>query len=360
MRLHLLLISLFLCLSSHMETKAACQLSKWISEDASGKAQVTCTDGTLDIVSPDGLSLWYKERLTGNYEISYRAKVIMEHGASDRLSDLNCFWGASDPQHPDDFFARSDWRKGIFQNYNTLNLFYVGYGGNDNKTTRFRRYHGEYYGTDDAKVKPLLKEYTDQAHLLKPNHWYDIRIRVENDVTTYTIDGEELFRQTISSGEGDGYFALRLWQNHVSLADFRVSPLKEEPQAVTDERLLSFEEPQVPAFISGTASRLSISDEHFRAGSHSLCWDYEPEAVLSIRKDLKFEKKDPTGKDTYLSAFIVWVYNEQAQDKQIEFQFLKDGKKCASFPFRHQLHRLARGVGVLRTQHARHSRGRDE
>lgn len=55
--------------------------------------------------------------------------------------------------------------------------------------------------------------------------------------------------------------------------------------------------------------------------------------MLSIKKDLKFEKKDPTGKDTYLSAFIVWVYNEQAQDKKIEFEFLKDGKKCTSFPF---------------------------
>ena len=35
----------------------------------------------------------------------------------------------------------------------------------------------------------------------------------------------------------------------------------------------------------------------------------------------------------YLSAFIVWVYNEDAQDKQIEFQFYKDGKLCTSFPF---------------------------
>ena len=29
----------------------------------------------------------------------------------------------------------------------------------------------------------------------------------------------------------------------------------------------------------------------------------------------------------------MWVYNEQAQDKKIEFEFLKDGKKCTSFPF---------------------------
>lgn len=41
----------------------------------------------------------------------------------------------------------------------------MGYGGNDNGTTRFREYHGEYYGVDDAKIKPILKEYTDAAHL---------------------------------------------------------------------------------------------------------------------------------------------------------------------------------------------------
>lgn len=110
-------------------------------------------------------------------------------------------------------------------------------------------------------------------------------------------------------------------------------PVNAEAQVVKSERLLSFEEPQVPAFISGTGSRLGISGEHYKDGLHSLSWTFDPGAVLSVKKDLKFEKKDPTGKDTYLSAFIVWVYNEEAQDKKIRFEFLKDGKKCTSFPF---------------------------
>lgn len=110
-------------------------------------------------------------------------------------------------------------------------------------------------------------------------------------------------------------------------------PVNAEAQVVKSERLLSFEEPQVPAFISGTGSRLGISREHYKDGLHSLSWTFDPGAVLSVKKDLKFEKKDPTGKDTYLSAFIVWVYNEEAQDKKIRFEFLKDGKKCTSFPF---------------------------
>ena len=107
-----------------------------------------------------------------------------------------------------------------------------------------------------------------------------------------------------------------------------------EAQVVKNERLLSFEDGEVPAYMTTDATaRLTINDEHYKDGLHSLGWEYEPGAVFSVKKDLMFEKKDPTGKDLYLSAFIVWVYNEQAQDKQIRFEFLKDGKLCTSFPF---------------------------
>ena len=104
-------------------------------------------------------------------------------------------------------------------------------------------------------------------------------------------------------------------------------------QVVTDERMFSFEKPQIPDCITATHSRLSVSDLHYKDGKHSLEWTFEPGGILELKKDLKFEKKDPTGKDLYLSAFIVWVYNEVPQDAIIEFQFLKDGKRCTSFPF---------------------------
>lgn len=90
-------------------------------------------------------------------------------------------------------------------------------------------------------------------------------------------------------------------------------------QIVTDERMFSFEEPQLPACITGVQSRLGISGAHYKDGKHSLEWTFEPNGRLELRKDLKFEKKDPTGKDLYLSAFIVWIYNEQPQDAAIEF-----------------------------------------
>lgn len=126
---------------------------------------------------------------------------------------------------------------------------------------------------------------------------------------------------------------LSKWTMGVGMLLGALLPVNAGAQVVKNERLLSFEEQQVPAFVSGTGSCLDISEEHYKDGMRSLSWTFSPGAVLSVKKDLAFEKKDVTGKDTYLSAFIVWVYNEQAQDKKITFEFLKDGKKCTSFPF---------------------------
>ena len=132
--------------------------------------------------------------------------MVMNGGEHDRLSDMNCFWAANDPKHLGKLLARSTWRNGIFRNYNTLNLFYVGYGGNDNTTTRFRRYYGQFYDVDEARI----------------NH---IRIRVQNNSTTFLVDGEELFRLPLEAGAGDGHFGLRLLQNHVRFTNFHIERL---------------------------------------------------------------------------------------------------------------------------------------
>ena len=110
--------SLFLLFPFIMQAQVI--LKNWAIEDHSGEMQIMVSGDTLDITAPKGLTLWYNKRLTGDYEISYRIKMLMQGGKYDRLSDLNCFWAANDPQYPDDIFARSEWRNGVFKNYNTL------------------------------------------------------------------------------------------------------------------------------------------------------------------------------------------------------------------------------------------------
>ena len=51
--------------------------------------------------------------MSGKVTIEYDACVVVESDG-DRLSDLNCFWMASDPQYPDNLWKREKWRSGIF------------------------------------------------------------------------------------------------------------------------------------------------------------------------------------------------------------------------------------------------------
>ncbi len=219
----IILGSLFLFSSSILPAQVS--LRDWIIEDHSGEMKIEVASDTLDITTPKGFTMWYKTRLTGDYEISYHVKFVMEGGENDRLSDLNCFWAANDPQHPDNLYARGAWRNGFFPNYKSLKLFYAGYGGNDNTTTRFREYRSGKSNDDDKIVRPILKEYTDTEHLLKPDKWFHIVIRVHEGITTYSINGEELFRYPLKKKQGDGNFGLRLLKKHILFAGFRAKAL---------------------------------------------------------------------------------------------------------------------------------------
>lgn len=195
---------------------------RWFVEAHSPETKFTTRGDTLEISTPKGLTVWYRPRLTGDYEISYSACMPMQGDPNARLSDLNCFWGANDPTNPDNLFARSAYRNGIFQRYKTLTLFYVGYGGNHNSTTRFRQYLSGRPDQPDTEVRPVIKEYLDPDHLLKAGKWYRIRIQVKKDVARFYVDGELLFTRKMKPGEADGNFGLRLLENHVLITDFKV------------------------------------------------------------------------------------------------------------------------------------------
>ena len=160
----------------------------------------------------------------------------MENGAYDRLSDLNCFWMASSPLPNNEEVAKvttplSPWRgaggevfSGAFLDYYRLQCYYLGYGGNHNTTTRFRRYNGDTLAIEDPSHRPpIIKEYTDTAHLLKPNHWYSIRIEVlEDGHTRYFLDEELLVDYRDPSPLLHGWFAFRTTWSHTRLTGFRI------------------------------------------------------------------------------------------------------------------------------------------
>ena len=205
----------------------------WMIESESPDYRVAHLGDTLEIVSPKGLTLWRKEKMKGNVVIEYDACVMDEGGAEDRVSDLNCFWMASDPKHPDNLKKRMAWRNGIFVNSYSLQLYYVGFGGNHNTTTRFRRYDGDEVAIADKEKRPaILKEYTDEAHLLKPNKWYHIRLESMNGRVTYTINGEQLVDFRDARPLTEGWFGFRTTLSRTRIANFRYSctPIEKQPR----------------------------------------------------------------------------------------------------------------------------------
>jgi len=217
---------LLFCTFAFFTLPSFAQSTPWRIEAESAATRVLLRGDTLDITAPQGLSLWWSQPLTAPCTISYRACVVVAGGPCDRLSDLNCFWMASSPLSPNAPLPnRGGVGGGAFLDYYRLQCYYLGYGGNHNTTTRFRRYDGDSLAVTDPSRRPaILKEYTDSAHLLRPNHWYSVRIEVSaNGRTRYFIDDELLVDYQDPSPLLHGWFAFRTTWSHTRLTAFRIT-----------------------------------------------------------------------------------------------------------------------------------------
>lgn len=198
-------------------------LSNWTIEKVSDNTTIEVKDSMLEVVAPKGITLWFNKLIKSPVKIVFDAMVIDNGGEYDRVSDLNCFWMANDPEHPDSMFARSEWRNGVFGRYYSLAMYYAGFGGNNNSTTRFRRYDGNYQQFVENKIRPeILKEYTDSAYLIIPNQWYHVKIIVKGSQVQYYMNEELLFDYCDPNPYSSGYFGLRTVKNHVIYRNFKV------------------------------------------------------------------------------------------------------------------------------------------
>lgn len=191
-------------------------LSRWLVEQQPG-GTVTMKDGALVITDKAGCTVWWKEKLRAPVKISYRAKVA----GGERVSDLNCFWMATDPRVPTDFFGAGSGRDGTFASYDGLKTYYVGCGGNGNTTTRFRRYDGH-------GARPLLPEHDkkDKEALLESGREYRIEIVVTKDGrTTWARDGVVFFDYLDAEPLREGWFGLRTVWSRIEVREFKVEAL---------------------------------------------------------------------------------------------------------------------------------------
>ena len=215
----------------------------WTVESESKDYRVTFRGDTCELLAPKGLTLWRKQAMTTDMVVEYDAQVVDEGQPEDRVSDLNAFWLASDPQHKD-IWSRQQWRQGIFVRCYTLQMYYLGYGGNYNSTTRFRRYDGDERGVDSLAYRPaILKEYTDGDHLLRANHWYHVKIESTGGRTRFYMDGQLLVDYLDPTPLRRGWFGFRTTLSRTRITNFQARTVDNSLRA-TGIQLHWLQEPQ--------------------------------------------------------------------------------------------------------------------
>ncbi|WP_422978581.1 DUF6250 domain-containing protein [Undibacterium sp. TC9W] len=190
-------------------------LRQWQVESVDTKnSDISVGNNQLLIDAAKGATVWFKQKLSGDILIIYTRKVVMEQGRNDRLSDLNQFWMATDPRDQNIFT-----RKGVFEQYDDLRLYYAGIGGNANTTTRFRKYQGN-------GERSLLTELNERDTLLQANRDYVIETAVYRGCTRVLVDGKVFFSYRDKDALRDGYFGFRTTQSRQQIRDFKVYQLE--------------------------------------------------------------------------------------------------------------------------------------
>lgn len=190
----------------------------WVIESESSEARVAFADGMIDVDTPAGLTLWFKQDLTVPVTISFEVMAVSQGGANDHVSDINAFWMA---RNSDGSSVLTTGRSGAFAEYDTMLAYYVGIGGNRNSTTRMRRYIGL------AGDRPLLAEHdlgNRSAHIT-PNQWTTIRLFAKDNHFEVERDGERLFSYVFAPSEAaylSGHFGLRTTKSHLRFRNISI------------------------------------------------------------------------------------------------------------------------------------------
>ncbi|MEQ9823530.1 MAG: DUF6250 domain-containing protein [Puniceicoccaceae bacterium] len=192
-------------------------LDAWVVEQQPG-GRVFLEQGKLVIEDQAGCSVWYREVLEAPVRIRYQIRA----SSKARVSDINCFWMASEPGHLQDHFYEGHQRDGSFASYDILQTYYVGMGGNYNETTRFRRYEG-------GGKRPLLPEHdlSDPAFMIEPDRTYTIELIAADGKAAYFRDGELLFEYNDPAFLDKGWFAFRTVLSRIEVDQIEIYQLSE-------------------------------------------------------------------------------------------------------------------------------------
>jgi Domain of unknown function (DUF6250) len=206
-------------------------LAHWRFEAEDARAQVQAIEGWLDIQTPAGLSLWWREPLVGDYTIRFTALALPAPASAGvhagRLSDLNMFWNAAEA---DGSAPRP--RSGAFAGYDDLELDYVGFGANANTSTRLRAYRGGQRrliaGYADKAIAEPSERAMHEGTRLHPGRAQRVEIVSRRPTVAdpvhlrWSVDGHLLFSRSDAEPRLQGSFALRSTASHLQIRNFQI------------------------------------------------------------------------------------------------------------------------------------------
>ena len=128
------------------------------------------------------------------------------------VTDSIWFWLASDPRHPDDFFAETAARSAnpSLYSYLSLRFYWVDFGGNNNTTSRFRY----------NPLRQLIRQFTDSPRLLAKGRTYKIKVVANGPHQEYWCDGKRQAYFYDDDPPRSGHIGFRAF-----VADHRISKL---------------------------------------------------------------------------------------------------------------------------------------
>ena len=206
-------------------------LARWRLEAEDERAVVTAQGGVLDIATPAGLSLWWREPLSGDYAIRFTALALPAPATAGahagRLSDLNMFWNAFEADGSEPYP-----RSGKFAGYDGLPTYYVGFGANANTTTRLRQYTGSERRlltgfADGAIAETGERPMTAQTRL---HAGQPLTVEIVSRQPTpdnavhlrWSAGSNIVFTRADPNPRLHGYFALRTTASRLQIRDFQI------------------------------------------------------------------------------------------------------------------------------------------
>ncbi|KRF02313.1 hypothetical protein ASG89_25035 [Paenibacillus sp. Soil766] len=98
-------------------------------------------------------------------------------------------------------------------------------------------------------------------------------------------------------------------------------------------KICSFDNGIPPQFICDKGSQLSISDQYYKYGRHSLQWDYSADSYLKMNESILYRPYQEGSISQERDSFVVWIYNGEPISDVVTFQFGRKDQVDCQFAF---------------------------